>query len=170
MSEFSHKPMRGVQFDLVDLPPEGVDLEGSVPPEELGLEEEERLRYVSPVEYHLHLEAINGGSDLLARGKVSVTVEALCDRCDEPFSWHLTTEEVCHEVENAFGTTVNLSDGLREDILLTFPQRFLCREECQGLCPRCGANLNQGPCGCPGEGSPEDEDPWAALDGVVPRE
>ncbi len=169
MGEFSHNSLRGVQFDLVDLPPEGVDLAGEASPEELGLLAEERLRYLSPVEYHLHLEAINGGADLLARGTLAVTVEARCDRCDEPFSWRVTTEDVCHEVENAFGTTVDLSDGLREDILMSFPQRFLCREECQGLCSRCGANLNQGPCGCPGEDSSE-EDPWSALDGVVPGE
>lgn len=36
-----------------------------------------------------------------------------------------------------------------EDLLLEFPTRFLCKEECAGLCPRCGKNLNFGPCDCP---------------------
>ncbi len=172
MSEFSNKPVRGVQFDLVDLPPEGLELSGSVPAEELSLEDEERFRFLSPVEYHLRLEAINGGNDLLVQGKLSVQMEAVCDRCEAAYSWKIETDDVCHEVENAFGTTVDLSDGLREDILMAFPQRFLCREDCLGLCPHCGANLNEGPCGCPDEDEEgfEEENPWSALDGLSPRE
>lgn len=41
------------------------------------------------------------------------------------------------------------ADGLlREQIALLFPTRLLCREDCKGLCPECGKNLNDGPCGC----------------------
>ena len=169
MGEFSHKPVRGIQFDLVDLPSRGETLSGSVPPGELGLEDEARLRYLSPVDYRLHLEAVNGGRDLLVRGSLSLQVEAVCDRCEGAFPLALSTEEVCHEVKNAFGTTVDLSDELREDILMSLPHRFLCREDCAGLCPRCGANLNKGACGCPEEEGGEDgEDPWASLKGLPP--
>lgn len=165
MSEFSNKPVKGVQFDLVDLPPQGVDLDGSVPALELGLEDEERFWFTAPVEYHLHLEAINGGNDLLVKGNLKTAMDCVCDRCEGVFSWPIETEEVCHEFENAFGTTIDLSDALREDILITFPQHFLCKEDCLGLCPRCGANWNDGPCDCPDDSGEEDEDnPWAALD------
>ena len=44
---------------------------------------------------------------------------------------------------------VELDELLREDVLLDLPGKFLCREDCKGLCPRCGKNLNQGDCGCP---------------------
>lgn len=170
MSEFDHTPVRGVQFDLVDLPPEGLDLAGSLPAAEIGLEDEERLRYTAPVSYKIHLEPINGGNDLLVRGSVSTELESICDRCERPYGWKIDTNDVCHEFENAFGTTIDLSDGLREDILMAFPQHFLCKEECLGLCPRCGANWNDGPCDCPEE-SPEDdpENPWAALDQLKPQ-
>lgn len=171
MSEFSNKPVRGVQFDLVDLPSEGVDLDGVVPTEELELADEARTWFTSPVTYHLHLEAINGGNDLLVRGNLKTSLESICDRCETVFAWNIDTNDVCHEVENAFGTTVDLSESLREDILMSFPQHFLCREDCRGLCPKCGANLNQGDCGCP-EDLPldESEDPWSALDGFTPSE
>jgi uncharacterized protein len=44
---------------------------------------------------------------------------------------------------------------LRESLLLNLPVQPLCREECRGLCQRCGANLNEGPCGCgPADGDP----------------
>ena len=37
---------------------------------------------------------------------------------------------------------------LRDDILLELPSKFLCKESCKGLCPKCGKNLNEGGCGC----------------------
>jgi len=42
----------------------------------------------------------------------------------------------------------NLGPVLREEMVLAVPSLVLCRETCAGLCPRCGADLNQGPCGC----------------------
>lgn len=43
---------------------------------------------------------------------------------------------------------IELEDLLREQVLLSLPMRTLCREDCRGLCPRCGRNLNAGACGC----------------------
>ncbi len=40
-------------------------------------------------------------------------------------------------------------DAIREAVLLDFPMIFLCDENCKGLCPKCGADLNEGECGCP---------------------
>ena len=40
------------------------------------------------------------------------------------------------------------ADAVRADVLLSLPIKWVCREECRGLCPKCGANLNQGDCGC----------------------
>ena len=46
------------------------------------------------------------------------------------------------------GEEIDLGQILGEEITLALPMRFLCREDCLGLCPICGKNLNQGPCGC----------------------
>jgi uncharacterized protein len=56
-------------------------------------------------------------------------------------------------------TTVDLRPALREEWLLAAPGLAVCREDCKGLCPRCGADLNLGPCGC----TPEIDLRWAAL-------
>ena len=56
-------------------------------------------------------------------------------------------------------TTVDLRPALREQWLLAVPGFALCREDCRGLCPRCGADLNLGPCGC----APEIDPRWEAL-------
>lgn len=43
---------------------------------------------------------------------------------------------------------IDLTDAVREEVALTAPAWMLCREDCAGLCPRCGADLNEGPCAC----------------------
>lgn len=43
---------------------------------------------------------------------------------------------------------LSLDELARADILLELPSKFLCREDCRGLCPMCGKNLNEGLCGC----------------------
>jgi uncharacterized protein len=58
------------------------------------------------------------------------------------------------------GDAVDLDEVVREQLLLALPSRHLCREDCQGLCQKCGANLNDGHCSCEqGEVDPR----WAAL-------
>jgi uncharacterized protein len=55
---------------------------------------------------------------------------------------------------------IDMTEAVRQYILLTTPMKPLCREDCAGLCPVCGHNLNQGPCSCP----PQGVDPhWAKL-------
>lgn len=46
------------------------------------------------------------------------------------------------------GHVVDIDQALRDNLLLALPQRLLCRENCPGICPACGKNLNEGSCGC----------------------
>lgn len=73
---------------------------------------------------------------------VDSTVEALFtpdpDAADDP-GMYLLEEPV---------TVVSVTPAVREELLLAAPAFVLCREDCAGLCPRCGADLNAGPCGC----------------------
>jgi uncharacterized protein len=55
---------------------------------------------------------------------------------------------------------IELGEAIREELILSAPLYVVCKEECRGLCPRCGANLNEGPCGC----AADEPDPrWDAL-------
>jgi len=50
---------------------------------------------------------------------------------------------------------LDLGDAVREELILAVPEYVLCREDCRGMCPRCGVDLNAGPCDCtpvPGPG------------------
>jgi uncharacterized protein len=58
------------------------------------------------------------------------------------------------------GDAIDLRDALQDQILMSLPLQPLCSPECRGLCPRCGANLNEGDCGC--DRTPDDS-PFAVL-------
>ena len=67
-----------------------------------------------------------------------------------------------------------VTDDLRAEILLELPTNILCSEDCKGLCPHCGVNLNESTCNC-GE-APEaipslsdDDSPWSALDQLTKK-
>ena len=114
------------------------------------------------------------------KGKLSGMLEIGCDRCLEPQQRPIDIELDLEFVpERSFGAESNLElqavdlkldavpdDSIdtaaiaREQILLDIPQQFFCREDCQGLCQKCGANLNETDCEC----SDTEIDPrWAAL-------
>lgn len=55
---------------------------------------------------------------------------------------------------------IELGEAIREELILGAPLYVVCKEDCRGLCPRCGADLNEGPCGC----AADERDPrWDAL-------
>jgi len=101
-----------------------------------------------------------------------------CDRCADPF-WLETEPEIelmilrnptrGDEPEDQDDTwvihqrsgPVDLDESLLEAILLAEPQKILCREDCQGLCPRCGTNWNERRCDCSTE---EIDSRWAVLE------
>ena len=84
------------------------------------------------------------------------TLETLCDRCLTPLELpvdrtvsHTVVRTVNGEDDETFLVAkdgiVELSELATNDILPELPQRILCREDCKGLCPVCGKNLNEGP-------------------------
>jgi uncharacterized protein len=101
-------------------------------------------------------------------GWVHTGLDLQCCRCLETFSYPLTSqidvtlfretdvaleEEIelgSQDLEVSFfsGDEIDLSGLVREQIILSIPYKALCHEECRGLCPRCGTNLNEGDCGC----------------------
>lgn len=72
---------------------------------------------------------------------------------------HITAEEMEENFVIMPDLMLDLGEPLRQYALLASPSKPLCKADCRGLCPRCGANLNQGPCSCP----TETDERWQAL-------
>jgi uncharacterized protein len=121
-----------------------------------------------PVEARLRAESVVEG--VLVTGRVRGTAGLECARCLVPRAEPVSVD-VCElfaasghgEADDAYrltGTEMDLEPMLRDALALALPLNPLCREECNGLCARCGADLNAGPCGC----SEDEPDPrWAGL-------
>lgn len=141
-----------------------------------------QLRQITPLQAEGVAELFNTTlGEIRIRGHVKVDLELPCDRCLEPVEYGIdrdfdlyygpATERVDtpHEVEIHKGDTdigfyegigMELSDVLREYVLLSIPMRLICRADCAGICPKCGQNRNTGPCGCVEE---KVNDRWSAL-------
>lgn len=112
-----------------------------------------------------------GGGTLVVQISGSVEAKAVCSRCAEPCEVVLpfeATEEFRDEsgpndesldYSRFTGDVIALDDMVADAVGVSFPIALLCRPDCQGLCPTCGANWNDGPCGC----EPASDNRWAAL-------
>ena len=111
------------------------------------------------------------GMDLLVTGTARLDVIAECGVCLEQFPMELAVKDVCHLYENAEGQEINITEDIREDLLLALPLVLKCSPDCKGICAGCGANLNTEKCSCgkkkkKAKSEPEKPDepsPWDAL-------
>jgi len=139
---------------------------------------DERVSLIAPA-------AVNGkvrlsGNEVFVNGHVDARVQVECDRCLKPVELPinvdftleyisgseyessqtaaLTEDEMSVSVFD--GEAIEVDEIVKEQVLLAVPTRMLCREDCKGICPECGKDLNAGECKC----VKDDIDPrWAAL-------
>lgn len=162
-----------IEFDL-ELDPGAVDFGDEA-------EQEGKLATSGLAEVlHEHRGPKDIVADIRLRGRFSGTFRVPCARCVEPVDTALNAEfdlifrpvgadsESSERAITASETEIGyyqkdgllLEDVLREQVLLALPARTLCKDDCKGLCPRCGENRNVTACNC--DEGPSDPR-WAAL-------
>lgn len=139
-----------------------------------GLAERLELPLAAPVEAHGRVR--NGGSSLIVEMAGATRVLAPCARCGSVSAVPVTFEDVgeFREVRPGPGDdwfyyendTLVLDAWASDEMLLAVPLAPLCRPDCRGLCPQCGADWNETTCDC----RPAAEDRWGALAGFSPRD
>jgi len=118
---------------------------------------------------HAHLKLTRRRRNIWAQGTMECNLKLVCHRCLAPYPFPLRLqyaylliprdvkcdmkEEISlrpEDLDVAFfnGVSIELFDVFREQVLLSLPVKQLCREECKGLCPGCGRDLNQDECIC----------------------
>ncbi len=166
--------MKKLQVNVDQIPDEGLALRVKELAERFpGLKaigSEESVRFNSPIDIEMQVRRISRFVE--AGGSLRTSVRLFCSRCLGEFSQSLSipfeatySEEVPAldvpredtEIELTaeaidllpfHGRQIDLVEAIQEHLLLALPVRPLCREDCKGLCPKCGADLNQGPCEC----------------------
>jgi uncharacterized protein len=171
--------VRPVEFKE-ELPPGALDL-GEEIQQQTPLKTAGRAELVE--EHHGKHQIIK---DIRLRGDLATSVELSCARCLEPVTQdvnrsfellyrpvgtdagrdELSVTDAEAEIGYYQGEGILLEDVLREQVLLALPLKITCREDCKGLCPQCGKNLNQDQCSC----VTKLPDPrWSALEEIRGR-
>ena len=150
-----------IKFSVARLDKESIELSGSEPPEFLDLASEDLYEVVSDIEYDLLVKKVSGGA--LLTGSCRVVVSTECGRCLEV----VETEIAAEDIEMFFdlsgcGDEIDVSEDIRSELLLELPMFVLCSDDCAGLCPDCGCNLNSDHCRC--NERPHGSLAWGELD------
>lgn len=143
-----------------------LQLEGELSLEELDLEGDQFVRLTQPAHYNLRVECV--GDEILARGALNLDMECLCARCG---AWFQRRQEVTGFVRSfklaTSDAAIDLTPGMREDIILSFPSNWICRPDCRGICPGCGVNLNKSVCRCQNSRGTDSGDDWSSLSELI---
>ncbi|OIP45603.1 MAG: hypothetical protein AUK28_07865 [Desulfobacterales bacterium CG2_30_60_27] len=151
-----------MRIPFVEIPPEGIRCDIS----DVSWFPAHEVDRIGPLKATVFLQ--RKAARVLVSGSISVTFLFDCDRClgrfelpssldfklDVEFAdpTSLAREHTCShsEMDTMFVAepVIDVHGILRQQVLLSVPEKKLCAEECRGLCMRCGADLNQGPCGC----------------------
>ncbi len=129
------------------------------------------------------VQVTNTGGALLVRGAAQAEGVCACARCLEDARIPLTGEVEGYFVISPEGEDddmegdefdalpeshdIDLAPLIVQGLMLDAPARPLCREDCAGLCPRCGQDLNQGTCSCASEEDADAGNPFAVLRGLT---
>lgn len=126
-------------------------------------------------EIQLHFEINKVGHEIFVKTTFNTTTTLECDRCLTPFTFDIKQtidlvlthdkqimdkeEEDIYLITEGM-TKVDITESIRQNLLLALPVKKICSDNCQGLCPQCGQNLNMNLCNC----KHETIDPrWEAL-------
>ncbi len=141
---------------------------------------------------HLSATLLNFDENIDIRGELTIQGHFTCDRCLQNYTeerkmpFHLLLaplyrserhkqkhqdrekELVKEDMEFTFyeGDRIDLFQILREQLILEKPIKNICKEDCKGICQKCGKNLNEGPCSC---AEAKEDSRWSALKNFHPR-
>lgn len=113
---------------------------------DLGFTNEYDLKFDEDFTVNAEIERVS--SVLIAKAEVSAKLSTVCSRCLEPlvlkwkriFAFDFPVDQSTQFVE--------MNEDIRQEVLLNLPLKLLCKEECKGICPDCGSNLNLEECKC----------------------
>ena len=147
-------------FEMKDLRHEDFkEYEALVPPASLSLNYEE-AEFIKPLSCAIRLFR-QGDDNVYVTADIETEISVECRRCITPFEVDITTklellfsigsessEESEADERYYDGETLDISEDVRQMLVLEIPAWSLCSETCEGLCPQCGAELNSDACSC----------------------
>ncbi len=134
-----------MKIKVKEIPRDGLEISEELDADAFGFGADE-FKVVSPLKVSGH---VHKARDLLsAQMAVSAKYEFVCARCLEPVVVSRKDDfEFCVDIDSTTDF-VDLGEEIRQEMLLNISMIVLCKEDCKGLCPSCGVNLNNEKCKC----------------------
>lgn len=134
-----------MKINIARIPPDGMQVYEELDPVCADLNRDD-IRFISSLKVDVKLrKTVNV---LSADVEVKSMVLSSCSRClkeeEKDFS---KTFNLNYEIKKG-DNFIDLSPEIREEIILGYPVKILCKDDCRGLCPKCGKDLNLGKCDC----------------------
>jgi uncharacterized protein len=158
-----------LEINLKEVPPDGLDLDKALEPADVHAQESDEFTLEPGGTFRAHVE-LRDEETVAVSGRLQARLGLVCGRCLDPFRQaidqklelfllpHREGQDEEDEVELSErdmvvgyyrDRTIDLGEMVREQFVLAIPMKRLCREDCKGLCPRCGINRNRESCECP---------------------
>ncbi|MFA5090924.1 MAG: DUF177 domain-containing protein [Candidatus Omnitrophota bacterium] len=134
-----------MEIEISRIPLEGLTLEDGLTAQELGLGDE-ILKFNGPIRVRAEVTKITNA--LTVDISLKAMASACCSRClkevEVDFSKGLQLNYLLEKTDKK----ISLDEDIRQELILDYPMKTLCKSDCKGLCPVCGIDLNEGICNC----------------------
>ncbi|MFH0772581.1 MAG: DUF177 domain-containing protein [Candidatus Omnitrophota bacterium] len=132
-----------MKIKINDVPKEGLELKETQEGGVLDLKRDD-LKFISPILLSAFITVDK--DDLYAHVWASGRLEIICGRCLSAYELDFKKEfDFSYDVKGK--KSLDITDDIRQEIILEYPLKSLCKTDCKGLCSVCGKNLNEGDCG-----------------------
>ena len=149
-----------MRLNIYDIPESGLQQELELP---IAIND-----HAEPDTAHVFIKVFRFDKKVLVEGSLKISLSLTCCRCLKEFSYPVDApfKDECNpagevetedeqeltdrELDLSFYSNdeLDISELIKEQVLLSIPMKPLCSVECQGICTKCGKDLNEGPCGC----------------------
>jgi len=134
-----------VKINIHRIPPEGLTLEEEIAASDLELDTD-IITFKEPIKARAQVSRITNSITVLLN--LSYLTWVSCSRCLNDFCRDFDKDVQLNYIADKSEPTIDLDSDIRDEIILGYPIKPLCKPDCKGLCPKCGKNLNEGSCQC----------------------
>jgi len=132
-----------MKVEINKIPAEGLELEEELDPQDLELDTDQ-IKFKAPLKVYAKATKVTNSI------RVEISLEGrmylICGRCLGEFQRQLSQNLALNFIVDKDELFIDLDPEIRQEIILNYPWKVLCKPDCKGLCPRCGADLNKGQC------------------------
>lgn len=135
-----------MEINVDRIPPEGLNIAEKLDPHKISLDlDSQGIDFIESIDAKARVR--KSGAEVFIDVSLESPVEYTCSRCLAKFKDIFKKDfNVNYEVKP--GDVLEVDEDIRQEMMLDYPMKVMCKPDCKGLCPNCGQNLNVAKCEC----------------------